>query len=81
MKDAVKPADMIRDHDGFLTVVDQVHKLRSVAVGGVLKASRREQKREYLPQEPGEEEASALAERLFCRWTQEMRTDRRLHGE
>jgi hypothetical protein len=64
---------MIRDHEWFLTLVDQVHKMRSVAVGGILKPYLRERKREDLTQEPGEETPEALAERLFFGWKQIVR--------
>jgi hypothetical protein len=73
LKYSVKPSDMIRDHAWFLLLVDQVHKMRSVAVGGCLKPYLRERKREDLVREPDEEEASDLAERLYFRWAQEVR--------
>jgi len=79
LKYSVKPSDMIRDHDWFLQLVDQVHKMRSVTVGGVLKPYLRERKREGLTQEPGEEDPGALAERLFFGWKQEVRRYRKLH--
>lgn len=80
LKYSVKPSDMIRDHEWFLTLVDQVHKMRSVAVGGVLKPYLRERKREDLTQEPGEEDAGALAERLFFGWKQEVRRYKKIRG-
>jgi plasmid rolling circle replication initiator protein Rep len=68
LKYSVKPSDMIRDPQWFLTLVDEVHKMRSVAVGGVLKPYLRARRREDLTQEPGEEDAHDLAERLYFRW-------------
>ena len=73
LKYSVKPSDMIRDHAWFLLLVDQVHKMRSVAVGGCLKPYLRERRREDLVREPGEEEAGDLAERLYFRWQQTVR--------
>jgi plasmid rolling circle replication initiator protein Rep len=78
LKYSVKPSDMIRDHEWFLSLVDQVHKMRSVAVGGILKPYLRERKREDLTQEPGEESPEALVERLFFGWKQEVRKYRRI---
>jgi len=78
LKYSVKPSDMIRDHEWFLTLADQVHKIRSVAVGGVLKPYLRERKREDLMQEPGEEETNDLAERLYFGWKQVVRKYQRL---
>jgi plasmid rolling circle replication initiator protein Rep len=78
LKYAVKPSDMVRDHHWFLTLVDEIHKTRAVAVGGILKMYIREHKREDLIMEPGE---NALLEkemeRLFFRWKQEVRRYRK----
>jgi plasmid rolling circle replication initiator protein Rep len=78
LKYSVKPSDMIRDPQWFLTLVDEVHKMRSVAVGGVLKSYLRARKREDLVKEPGEEEANDLAERLYFGWKQVVRKYQRL---
>jgi plasmid rolling circle replication initiator protein Rep len=78
LKYSVKPSDMIRDHQWFLSLVDQIHKMRAVAVGGVLKPYLRERKREDLVREPGEEEETDLAERLYFRWQQVVRRYQRL---
>ena len=78
LKYAVKPSDMVRDHDWFLTLVDQVHKTRAVAIGGILKRYIRERERENLTVEPGEEEPKAEAERLFFGWKQEVRRYKRV---
>jgi replication protein len=83
LKYSVKPSDMIRDPQWFLTLVDEVHKMRSVAVGGVLKPYLRARKREDLVKEPGEEEAADLAERLYFGWKQAVRRYRKIgetHG-
>jgi plasmid rolling circle replication initiator protein Rep len=77
LKYSVKPSDMIRDHQWFLSLVDQVHKMRSVAVGGVLKRYLKKGQREELTQEPGEPDADDLAERLYFRWKQEVKKYRR----
>lgn len=78
LKYSVKPSDMIRDHEWFLSLVDQVHKIRSVAVGGVLKRYLRARKWNDFIHEPGEEDMSALAEKLFFGWKQEVRRYRRI---
>jgi hypothetical protein len=65
LKYAVKPSDMVRDHDWFLTLVDQVHKTRAVAIGGILKRSIKERERENLLSEPGKEGVEATLERLY----------------
>jgi len=78
LKYAVKPSDMVRDHDWFLQLTDQIHKTRAVAVGGILKRYIREQKREDLTGEPGEEQPMGKAEQLFFGWKQEVRRYRRL---
>lgn len=78
LKYTVKPSDMIRDHEWFRELVDQVHKIRCVAVGGCLKPYLRECQHEDLTLEPGEDEAVQEAERLFFGWKQEVRRYRRL---
>lgn len=78
LKYAVKPSDMVRDHDWFLHLTDQIHKTRAVAVGGILKRYIREHQREDLTTEPGEEDVKALAERLFFGWKPLVRRYRRM---
>lgn len=41
LKYSVKPSDMIEDPDWFLTMTEQVHKLRFIATGGALKHALR----------------------------------------
>lgn len=41
LKYAVKPSDMVDDPDWFLTMTEQVHKLRFIATGGALKDALR----------------------------------------
>jgi hypothetical protein len=55
-----------------------VHTLCSGAGGGVLNPDLREQKREDVGREPGEEEASDCAERLEFGWRQDARRYRRI---
>lgn len=81
LKYAVKPSDMVRDHDWFLQLTDQIHKTRAVAVGGILKRYIREQGKENLKQEPGEEMPTEIAEQLFFGWKREVRKYRRLHAK
>jgi hypothetical protein len=73
LKYAVKPSDMVRDHDWFLGLVDQVHKTRAMAIGGILKKYIRERERESLTQEPGEEPLWESYERLLFGWQQQRR--------
>jgi plasmid rolling circle replication initiator protein Rep len=70
LKYSVKPSDMIRDHAWFLSLVDEVHKMRSVAVGGILKPYLRVRKHEDLIEEPGGESSMGEAEQLFFGWKQ-----------
>jgi plasmid rolling circle replication initiator protein Rep len=65
LKYAVKPSDMIRDHEWFRQLVDQVHKVRGVAVGGILKRYIKERERENLTSEPGEEAPTPEMEQLY----------------
>lgn len=78
LKYSVKPSDMMRDHEWFLSLVDQIHKMRAVAVGGVLKLYLRERGRNDLIREPGEEEVGAVTEKLFFGWKQQVRRYKRL---
>jgi hypothetical protein len=77
LKYAVKPSDMIRDHDWFLTLVDQVHHTRGVAIGGILKRYIKEREKEDLTQEPGEEPVEPK-EQLYFRWKQKVRKYRKM---
>jgi len=78
LKYSVKPSDMVKDHDWFLTLVDQVWKTKAVVVGGVFKHYIRERERETLTEEPGEETPAVSAEQLFFGWKQEVRRYRRV---
>jgi plasmid rolling circle replication initiator protein Rep len=78
LKYAVKPSDMVRDHDWFLTLVDQVHKTRGVAIGGILKRYIKERERENLKSEPGEEPAEETKQQLFFGWKQDVRKYRKI---
>jgi plasmid rolling circle replication initiator protein Rep len=77
LKYAVKPSDMIRDHEWFLSLVDQVHKIRGVAIGGILKHYIKEREKENLTQEPGEE-PEVSGEQLFFGWKREARRYRKI---
>lgn len=78
LKYAVKPSDMVRDHDWFLALVDQVWKTRAVATGGILKRYIREKEKEDLVSEPCEEDMEKEAERLFFGWKPQVRRYRRM---
>lgn len=79
LKYAVKPSDMIRDHEWFLSLSDQLHKTRAVAIGGILKHYLREREPDDLTEEPGEE-SPVSGEQLFFGWKREVRKYRRLHA-
>jgi plasmid rolling circle replication initiator protein Rep len=78
LKYAVKPSDMVRDPEWFLQLVDQIHKTRAVAVGGILKQYIREHAKEDLTIEPGDEQIVEEMERLFFQWKQIVRKYRRM---
>jgi plasmid rolling circle replication initiator protein Rep len=78
LKYAVKPSDMVRDPEWFLALVDQVHKTRAVAIGGILKKYIRDRKKEDLTSEPGEEELEKEIERVFFGWKQNVRKYRKI---
>lgn len=78
LKYAVKPSDMVRDHDWFLTLVDQVHHTRGVAIGGILKRYIKEREQETLMSEPGEEPAEETKEQLYFGWKQKVRKYRKI---
>jgi hypothetical protein len=77
LKYAVKPSDMIRDHEWFRELVDQTHKIRGVAIGGILKRYMKDRERENLTQEPGEEPAAPSGEQLFFWWRKEVQRYKR----
>lgn len=81
LKYAVKPSDMVRDHDWFLTLTDQLHHTRSVAIGGILKRYIKEREQETLTSEPGEEPAEDDKEKLYFGWKQQLRKYRRLNTQ
>jgi plasmid rolling circle replication initiator protein Rep len=81
LKYAVKPSDMIRDHEWFLQLSDQLQKTRGVAIGGILKHYIKEREPEKLTEEPGEQEPEVSAEQLFFGWKRDVRKYRRLHAQ
>ena len=78
LKYAVKPSDMVRDHDWFLELTDQLHGTRGVAIGGILKRYIVDRKRESLLREPGEEPTEAEKARVFFGWKPEARKYRKV---
>jgi plasmid rolling circle replication initiator protein Rep len=80
LKYAVKPSDMIRDHDWFRELVDQVHKIRGVAIGGILKRYIKEREKENLLREPGDQELIEISEQLFFGWKQDVKKYRKLRN-
>jgi hypothetical protein len=69
---------MIRDHEWFLGLVDQVQKIRGVAIGGILKRYIKERERENLKSELGEEPAEETKEQLYFGWKQQVRKYRKI---
>jgi hypothetical protein len=80
LKYAVKPSDMIRDHEWFRELADQLQKTRGVAIGGILKRYIKEREPEKLTEEPGEE-PTISGEQLFFGWKREVRKYRRLNAK
>jgi plasmid rolling circle replication initiator protein Rep len=81
LKYSVKVSDMLKDDEWFLTVSDEVWKIRAVAVGGVLRKYLKDRDREDLFEEPGEPGAGPSAEeqrRLYFGWKQLMRRYRKV---
>jgi plasmid rolling circle replication initiator protein Rep len=79
LKYSVKPSDMVRGHDWFLQLTDQLHKTRAVAVGGVLKKYIRDRKKEDLVTKPGEEPTREDLESLYFGWKQPVKRYRKLN--
>lgn len=78
LKYAVKPSDMVRDHDWFLTLTDQLHHTRSVAIGGIMKRYIKQHERETMLREPGEAPAEETKEQLYFGWKQNVRKYRKI---
>lgn len=78
LKYTVKVSDMLKDDKWFLTVSDEIWKIRAVAIGGVLKQYLRDRKKENLFQEPGEEPSQEELQRLYFNWRQMMRRYQRV---
>jgi hypothetical protein len=69
----------VRDPQWFLTLTDQIHKMRAVAIGGVLKNYIKERERERLPDELEKElQAAAAAGRIFFGWQPPIRRYQKL---
>ena len=79
LKYAVKPADMIKDPSWFLEMTRQVHRLRFVAAGGMLKDVLRveDESDEDLILADGPAEAEDNGSRLAFKWRSSERRYRR----
>jgi plasmid rolling circle replication initiator protein Rep len=77
LKYAVKPSDMVRDHDWFLSLTDQLHNTKAVAIGGILKRYIKEREPDDLVSEPGEEPVE-VAESLYFGWKQKVKRYQKL---
>jgi hypothetical protein len=74
LKYTVKVSDLFKDDKWFLTVCDELWKIRAVAIGGVLKQYLRDRDREDLINVDEQEQAdTAAAIRLFFGWQQQVR--------
>jgi plasmid rolling circle replication initiator protein Rep len=80
IKYAVKPSDMIRDHEWFLQLSDQLRSTKAVAIGGILKHYIKEREPDDLTEEPGEKEPEVSGEQLFFGWKREVRKYRRVNA-
>jgi hypothetical protein len=69
---------MVKDHEWFLTLVDQVWNTKAVIVGGIFKRYIREREPEDLTSEPGQEAPAEKSEQLFFGWKREVRRYRKL---
>jgi hypothetical protein len=78
LKYAVKPSDMVRDHEWFLELVDQLHYTKPVVIGGILKRYIREREKENLKSEPGEVEPTPEMEQLYFGWKRKVRKYRKI---
>lgn len=78
LKYSVKPSDMMRDHDWFLALSDQVVKTRAVAVGGVLRPYLKTRRRDDLTAEPGEEAPPTSSSLLFFGWERPVKRYRKI---
>jgi hypothetical protein len=72
LKYAVKPSDMVRDHEWFLSLSNQIHETRGVAIGGILKRYIREREKNNLLQEPGEAQTEVSGAQLFFGWKKDV---------
>lgn len=79
LKYSVKPADMVADPDWFLEMTRQVHRLRFVATGGVLRDVLRveEETDDDLILADGPAEAEDNGSRLAFKWRSDERRYRR----
>lgn len=78
LKYSVKVSDMLKDDRWFLTVSDELHKTRAVAVGGVLKQYLRERERENLLHELGEEPLPEEIASIFFGWKEQVKRYRKV---
>jgi plasmid rolling circle replication initiator protein Rep len=79
LKYSVKPSDMVKDHQWFLTLVDQVWKTKAVVIGGVFRRYIKEREREDLTAEPGKEPVKEDLQSLYFGWKQPVRRYRKLN--
>jgi plasmid rolling circle replication initiator protein Rep len=79
LKYSVKPSDMVKDHDWFLTLVDEVWKTKAVAVGGIFRHYIKERERETLTSELGEEPVKEDLASLFFGWKQQVKRYKKLN--
>lgn len=56
IKYTVKPSDMVQDRDWSLALVDQLHKMRAVALGGIFKEFLREEEEDKDDSDDQEEQ-------------------------
>lgn len=77
LKYSVKVSDMVRDHDWFLSMSDQVWKTRAVAIGGILKRYIKERE-ENLTEELGEDAPPDELQQVFFGWKPQVKRYKRV---
>lgn len=65
IKYTVKPADMVQDADFLLSLVDQLHNIRAMALGGIFKDYLKEEEED---EEEGEEEPEEPTQGMRFGW-------------
>lgn len=68
LKYTVKPSDMVKDKAFFLELVNQLHKVRAVSLGGIFKQYLKEADEETTEDEKSENNALGEENELYFGW-------------